>query len=240
MSNLHLMSVVGKTTLITGASGALGSEIAKAYIEQGQIVTAIGRNSDKLSGLKSLGAKTVEFDMNNHQEIYKFSKDCEPFANIILCHGIHGARPMRMLSNEFSESVIQTNLLSTLNLLSNLIRARKINSPGRVILISSISAHIGSKTTIPYSASKAGAEAAMKGLASDFLHKEITVNSIAPAAILTPLWQTDAPLLREEIYPLGSGMPKDVANACIFLSLEGSKFITGETVILDGGGKWFL
>jgi NAD(P)-dependent dehydrogenase (short-subunit alcohol dehydrogenase family) len=239
LKNQHLYELIGKNTLITGASGGFGEALVKAFSNQGQEVTAVGRNLEKLEKISGDCSETVVLDLNDSEAVKDFSKTCKKFDNIILAHGINGPRPMRMISPEFSFNVIQTNLLSTLDLLSNLLRAQKINSPGRVVFLSSVSAHMGANNNTAYAASKAGGEAAMSGLARDLLRKEITVNSIAPAAIETPLFEGAKPqILDEKNYPLGLGKIDDVANAAIFLCLKGSTYITGETIILDGGCTW--
>lgn len=234
-----LLKIVGENVLVTGASGGFGESIASAYLEKGKSVVAVGRSEERLEPLKKKGAQCCVLDLNNEEGIKDFSKKCPAFDVVILSHGVNGARPMRMINPSFSRNVIQINLLSTLDLLSNLLRAKKINSPGRVIFLSSISAHMGGINNVVYAASKAGGEAAMRGLARDLLHKDITVNSIAPAAIETPLFEGQKPAaLNESNYPLGPGSINDVVNACLFLSLDGSKFITGESLILDGGSTW--
>lgn len=239
--NQELFELVGNKTLITGATGGFGKAIASSFLKNKQEVTALGRSVKSLDELGNLGATAVELDVNNGESIKEFSKTCDSFDNIIICHGIDGARPMRMLSPQHTYEVIQTNLLSVFDLLSNLLRAKKVNFPGRIIFISSISAHMGASTAVPYAASKAGAEAGMVALARDLLHKGVTVNSIAPAAIETPLFKGNkSQLLDEKNYPLGIGSVEDVANAALFLCLKGSKYITGETIILDGGCTWLF
>jgi len=241
MSKNPLFELVGKKTLITGATGGFGGELVKSFLHLGQIVTATGRNLSKLESSQSLGAKTVDLDLTDSTAIKDFSKNCDAFDHVILAHGIKGPRPMRMINPEFTLNVIQTNLLSTLDLVSNLLRARKINSPGRIIFISSVSAHFGANNNTAYAASKAGGEAAMVGLARDLLHKGITVNNIAPAAIETPLFEGGkSEILEEKNYPLGIGKTNDITDAATFLCLEGSKYITGETIILDGGCTWLF
>ncbi len=237
----ELLELQGHTTLITGATGGFGLGLVNAYLGQGQRVVALGRSAKALNSLQEMGAETAQVDMNDSGALKTFCKSSIAFDNVVISHGIDGARPMRMLTAEYSLNVIQTNLLSTLDLLSNLLRSKKINSPGRIILISSISAHMGASTAIPYAASKAGMEAAMRGLARDLLHKGITVNCIAPAGIKTPLFKdVQSPVLDEKNYPLGLGEVGDVSNASLFLSLKGSKYITGETIVLDGGCTWLF
>ncbi len=241
MSSNPLFDLVGKNTLITGASGGFGLTLVERFLKSGQNVTALGRNEDKLELLSKKGATTVALDLNKSDQVKQFSKSCPVFDNIILAHGVNGARPMRMLSPDYSYNVIETNLLSTLDLMSNLLRSKKVNSPGRIVNISSVSAHMGALNSVAYAASKAGGEAAMNGLARDLMHKEITVNSIAPAAIETPLFLGHkSEILDEKLYPLGVGQTSDVANAALFLCLQGSKYITGETIILDGGATWLI
>jgi NAD(P)-dependent dehydrogenase (short-subunit alcohol dehydrogenase family) len=233
------LQLIGSNTLVTGATGAFGSDLVKAYLQKGQRVTALGRDPQALKQLQTLGAEGVSLDLTNSEAIKLFSKSCVTFDHVVMAHGIIGARPMRMLTAEFSLNVIQTNLISVLDLLSHLLRAKKINSPGRIILVSSISAHMGVSTAVPYAASKAGIESAMRGLARDLLHKFITVNCIAPAGIQTPLFEgNQSPVLEDSNYPLGPGRVEDVSNAALFLSLEGAKYITGESIILDGGCTW--
>jgi len=232
-----LVKINGKTTLVTGATGGLGEEIVRLFSSAGQKVIALGRSEEKLNKIKNDLVVPVSLDLNDEEAVKKFAKEVEAFDNLILCHGIIGARPMRMLSKKFIRDVIESNLISTLDFVSNLLRANKINKPGRIVFISSISAYIGANNTVAYAASKAGCDAAFNGLARDLLKKDITVNSIAPAAIDTPLWEGNIGNAVNNIhdYPLGLGQPQDVANAAYFLCLQSSKFITGEAVILDGG-----
>jgi NAD(P)-dependent dehydrogenase (short-subunit alcohol dehydrogenase family) len=239
MSENQLFNLVGKNTLITGATGGFGLALVEKFLANGQNVIALGRNQQSLELVSKKGAVSLKVDLTKPEEVKDFSKSCVTFDNIILAHGIHGARPMRMLSPDFSFKVIEANLLSTLDLVSNLLRAKKINSPGRIVFISSVAAHMGALNTVAYAASKAGGEAAMNCLARDLMHKEITVNSLAPAAIETPLFfGHKSEILDEKLYPLGVGQTSDVADAALFLCLEGSRYITGETIVLDGGAVW--
>jgi len=233
----EILKLNGEKTLITGATGGIGKEIVKVFSRYNQKITALGRSIEKLNELNDMCLETKSIDINNESEIKNYVKNIEKIDNLILCHGIIGARPMRMVGKSFLNEVIQNNLISTIDFVSNLLRSNKINKPGRIIFISSVSAHMGANNTVPYAASKAGAEIAFKGLARDLLKKDITVNSICPAAIDTPLWEGNIgnAVNNIEDYPLGLGEVEDVANACVFLCLNGSKFITGESIILDGG-----
>ena len=116
----QLFQINGKRTLITGATGAFGFDIASEFKKHGQDVTGLGRNDASLEKLKALGVNGIKLDINDESAIKDFCKSCDAFDNVILSHGIPGTRPMRMLSHDFSLNIIQTNLISTLDLLSNL------------------------------------------------------------------------------------------------------------------------
>ena len=239
MFDPSLLELNGSRSLVFGATGGLGKDIALALKGYGQDVFGIGRNKTILTQLREAGVETETFNIANEKEIVAFLKSCTAFDNVIFCNGINGPRPSRMCNDEFVRGVIDINLVSTINIVSNIIRGRKISSPGRIVFLSSIACHIAATNNAPYSASKGGGEAFFRGVARELLHKDITVNSIAPAAIDTPLFEGNRPaILNPVLYPLGSGKPEDVTNAVLFLLQKGSRFITGETLVLDGGASW--
>ena len=239
MSELELADLNGSVTLVTGATGGLGIKITKDLIDYGQEVHVLGRNLGILDQLRDLQAKSHCVDISDEDQVKKFSKIVPRLDNIILCHGINGPRPLRMCTKKYAANVLDINLLSTIDLLGNLIRSRKIKSPGRIVYLSSISARMASANTICYSASKSAMESVMNGLARDLIKKEITVNSVCPAAIETPIFGGNKPsVLNDRNYPLGLGLPSDVSNTVLFLLQRGSRFITGESIILDGGATW--
>ena len=234
----NIFEINGKNTLITGITGDIGSAIASYFSNKNQNIFGIGRDSKK-NKLKNINF--YEIDMLNTDEIKNFAKSIDfSIDNLIFCHGIHGARPVRMLDDKFTDLVMKTNYSSTINLLSNLIRAKKINAPGRVVFVSSIAAHMGAKNNVVYAGAKSAVEASFRSIAKDYLKKNITFNSIAPAAIRTKLFQgnNDLQVLNESTYPLGIGQTEDIAYACEFLCAKGAKHITGETLILAGGATY--
>lgn len=236
-----LFNLNGSSTLITGGTGAIGYDIAKKFAELGQQVFILGRNQEKLSIIKNeiKDINTIQVDITDESQQKDFAKNCAHFDNIILAHGIPASRPLRMVDAKYINEVIQVNLVSTISFLACLQRARKINSPGRIVFFSSVAARMGAANNVAYSASKLGGEAAMNSIARDFLKKGITVNSICPAGIETPIYAGTKPkVLDPSLYPLGGGQVSDTTSATVFLCLKGSMFITGESIILSGGTKW--
>lgn len=237
----NLFKLNGSSTLITGGTGAIGFDIAKKFSDLGQQVSILGRNQEKLSSINNeiKNINTIQTDITDESQQKDFAKNCPCFDNIILSHGIPASRPLRMVDTKYINEVIQVNLVSTISFLACLQRTRKINSPGRIVFFSSVAARMGAANNVAYSASKLGGEAAMNSIARDFLKKGITVNSIAPAGIETPIYAGTRPkVLDPDLYPLGPGQVSDTTSAATFLCLQGSKFITGETIILSGGTKW--
>lgn len=229
-----LLKLNGTRTLLTGAFGGLGIGILNLLLENGQHVTATTRqNNQKVKANKSV--EIVKVDLNNEEAVTSFVKTTEPFDNVILCHGISGLRAIPMLTPAYSREIFQTNFFSKTHLVSALVKYKKISSPGRLVNVSSISAHYGSKHVALYSSSNAASESFMRSVAKSFLKKEITVNSVAANAIWTPVFKgvsADNPIFDT---PLGRGEVVDVANAVFFLCQKGANFITGETLFLTGG-----
>lgn len=239
MFEKELLQINGSKTLIVGATGDIGTQIAMTLKNLDQEIHGVGRNKKKLNDLEKLGIETSEIDIGDENAIVDFAKSCENFDNVILCSGVNGPRPSRMCNDAFIRGVINTNLLGIMNFTSNLIRRNKICSPGRIVFISSIACHIAATNNAAYAASKGGAESFFRGVARELLRKNITVNSIAPAAIETSLFEGNKPeILNADLYPLGVGQTEDVANATAFLLQNGAQYITGETLILDGGATW--
>ena len=113
---------------------------------------------------------------------------------------------------------------------------------GSIIFISSVMAHAGSAGAIAYSMSKAALEGIARPLALELAARRIRVNCIAPGFVRTPLldetskqWDDASRKAVEDLHPLGFGDPEDVANAVAFLVADTGRWITGSTLVVDGG-----
>jgi 3-oxoacyl-[acyl-carrier protein] reductase len=233
----EILELNGTRTLVTGASGGFGSAVVKLLVDCGQEVIAIKRRSNSTDKLKLKNLEVIRLDLTDAKEVAEFASHTLAFDNVICCHGISGLRLIPMLTPDFVENVFANNFKSKVNLLSSLIKRKKINNPGRIVNVSSISAHYGSSVVPIYSASHAATEAFMRSLAKSLLHKGVTVNSVATNAIWTPIFSGVENSKDNKIFdaPLGRGVPDDVARAIYFLCQKGSTYITGETLMLTGG-----
>lgn len=167
----ELLSLNGTRTLLTGAFGGLGFGILNLFLENGQHVTATSRrNHEKFDANKAV--EIVKVDLNDEEAVTSFAKNTEPFDNVVICHGISGLRPIPMLTPAYSREIFQTNFVSKTHLVSALIKNKKISSPGRLVNVSSISAHYGSKHVAIYSSSNAAGESFMRSVGKAFLKKK--------------------------------------------------------------------
>lgn len=237
----ELLKINGTKTLITGGTGGIGTVIAELFKMNNQEVYITGRDTSKLKHHEEKGYFTYHIDLTSSEEIKTNVSNMPVFDNIILCHGVACSRLFKQSSPQFIDDCLSGNFRSSIDLIANIIRKKKINSPGRIVNISSISAYTGCTTVPVYSGAKLGTDQALRSLARDLLKKDITVNSIAPAAIKTDIWGSDNYLGRKDEfaimkgYALGVGKPEYVAKTAAFLCSRGNSYITGETILMDGG-----
>jgi len=240
-----------KTVVITGAGRGIGQGIALAFAKEKYNVVVSDLNMEdceKAAGeIKGLGADSlaIKCDVSKESEVKNLmAKTVRKFKKIdVLVNnaGIFPSVPFFKMTETDWDKVLNVNLKSIF-LCS---RAALDSMPlgGRIINISSIASFVGFEGLVHYCASKGGINSMIRALALELAPKKITVNAIAPGAIETPGAMKS---LTEEarkqtiaIIPLARfGLPEDIANAVLFLASEKSDYITGQTIIVDGG--WTL
>jgi len=168
---------------------------------------------------------------------------CERFGRLdVFCHcaGIYPLTPLEEISMEEWRSVIDTNLTSTFLAVKACMPVMRDQNSGRIVLISSIT---GSRTGFPgfahYSATKAGMSGFMRSAALELAPFNVTINGIEPGSIrsegLAELGEERIQTMIKNI-PVGSlGEPEDIGYAAVFLASDAARFITGQTIVVDGG-----
>ena len=241
---------MNKIALITGGTRGIGKQIALTFAKEGQNIALNYRtenealkNTKKEIEANNVKCFAVQGDVTNFKDCEQFVKQIvEEFGNIdVLVNNAGITRDtllMRMKEEDFKQ-VIDTNLIGTFNVTKNVIGNMIKAKNGRIINISSVVGISGNAGQTNYSASKAGIIGFTKSLAKEVASRNITVNAVAPGFIQTAMTDVLSDDIKEQMksqIPLGAfGSVQDIANAVVFLASDEAKYITGQTLHVDGG-----
>ena len=235
--------------LVTGSTRGIGKEIAHGFAKEGATVILVGRNPEVAqSAAKELtdrGLKADYFicDVTNLKSVEEMvNKILDKYNRIdILVNnaGVTKDNLLLRMSEADWDSVLNINLKGVFNCTKVVTKAMLRAKQGRIISIASIIGITGNAGQANYAASKAGIMGFMKSVAREIASRGITVNVIAPGYIQTDMTNQLKEQTREEILkniPLGRlGTPQDVAGVCMFLASPEANYITGQTIVVDGG-----
>lgn len=240
-------SLIGKTILVTGATSGIGLEICKQIAIAGGNFVGIGRNIEKLQHYiddnKLEESKVVTFDLVQIENIHLLVSELPiKIDGFVHSAGIAHISPMHFFNYNDYENIRKINFDSVLVLFSELLKKKKINKNASVVFISSISAIRGAKGNGLYAITKAALDGISKVYANELSSKFIRVNTIQPGMVETDMSLQAENILSKETmdidrskYPLGYGETKDIALPVIFLLSNASKWITGQSIVIDGG-----
>jgi len=242
---LQPFSLANKYILVTGASSGIGRSIAITCSEMGASLIITGRNTYELkktlSQLKGEGHALIEADLNSESDLDNLVKELPALDGVVSNAGINRRTLCKYIKENDLDLIMKTNLTSPILLIKRLLQSRKINSGASVIFISSIAAYHSSIGDGAYSATKGAIVSYSKVLALELAGSKIRVNTIQPGMIRTSLLE-NGPLSAEDYekdekkYPLGRyGKPEEVAYAAIYLLSDATSWITGTSLVLDGG-----
>jgi NAD(P)-dependent dehydrogenase (short-subunit alcohol dehydrogenase family) len=162
---------------------------------------------------------------------------------LINCAGISATLPFTQGKPEKMDKFFQNNVYSAMNLTRLAVKQSNISEEGAsIIFISSVMGVAGENGKSLYSMTKGALIAGVRSLAIEMAPRNIRVNCVSPGVVETPMtkkaaYSQDEEALKKIIsyHPLGLGQPEDVANACIYLLSDASKWVTGTNLIVDGG-----
>ena len=237
-----MISLNGKTALVTGASGAIGKACSKLLHSLGANLIISGTNLEKLNHLKSELGSNISIrtcDLHNAEDCQKMVEEIESL-DILVCNaGITKDMLAIKMTNESFDEVIDINLKASFILnrtaIQKMIRAKY----GRIINISSVVAVSGNPGQANYCASKAGLIGMTKSLAIEVASRFVTINAVAPGFITSDMTNKLNDIQKEAILQRiptkAMGTPEDVANAVAFLASDAASYITGQTIHVNGG-----
>ena len=241
-----MFDLTGKNALITGASGGIGGEIARALHNAGATVGLSGTRIEPLEALAAeLGTRThvLACNLRDVVEVDALPKQAiEAMGAVdILVNNAGITRDqifMRMSADEWDE-VINVNLTSTMRLCKGVIRGMMKTRWGRIVNVSSIVGATGNPGQANYAASKAGMVGMSKSIAYEVASRGITVNCIAPGFIATAMTDKLTDEQKDKInqqIPAGRmGTPEEIAAAALYLASVQAAYITGTTLHVNGG-----
>lgn len=243
MNNIPF-ALSGKRILITGASSGIGAQTAISVAAMGATVIITGRNKNNLHStfLKLTGKGHQEIIADICTEVELIVNNCGQLDGIVNCAGITKHVPIKFLDQKNFDQVFNVNYNAPVFLTNRLFKEKKINQGASIVFISSLASKFPFKGGSYYSGAKAAIDTFSKTIAIEFASQKIRANTINPGMVKTPLLEgaeetisKEAMAEHEKAYPLGFGDTNDIANACIFLLSDASKWITGTNMIMDGG-----
>jgi 3-oxoacyl-[acyl-carrier protein] reductase len=234
-----------KNALITGATGGIGLAIVEVLSKKFNLIL-VARNEKKLDEISSKNnsiLKCMKCDLSDVNEIKilteKIIKDNINVDILVNNAGINNDSLFLRMNSDKWEDVIKTNLTSNFHLTNQISKLMIKQRWGRIINITSVVGHTGNLGQANYSASKAGIIGMSKSIALELAKRNITVNCVSPGFIESNMTDLLSENQKESILkkiPLESiGSPYDVAYCVNFLASEESRYITGETIHVNGG-----
>lgn len=239
-------SLEGKTILVTGASSGIGQETAIQCSRLGAKVIITARNKERLeetmSQMEGEGHKLVLAELTDQEDVNRLLEEIGSLNGLVLCAGKGMTSPFPFSTRDKYEEIFDVNFFAPVELLRLLVKKKKLEKDSSVVFVSSIGG-IGSFSlgNGVYGASKAAINSTMKFCARELASKKIRVNTVNPGMVNTKLIQGGAiseeqHKLDMEKYPLKRyGEPEDIAYGIIYLLSNASSWVTGHSLIIDGG-----
>ncbi|GHT15900.1 3-oxoacyl-ACP reductase [Bacteroidia bacterium] len=243
---MNPFSLENKTVLVTGASSGIGRTVAIECSKMGATVVLTARNEERLqqtlSQLEGDGHAIIVADLTDKNDRLRLVEQSPKLDGLVHCAGIVKTLMFQFVDAESLSEVMNVNFASPTLLSALLVENKKIAKNSSIVFISSVSGVVcvwGGNSM--YSASKGAVNGMMKNMALDLASKGIRVNSVNPAMVETSIFEgglIGAEQIEEDKkrYPLKRyGKPEEVAYAVIYLLSDAAKWITGSSLVIDGG-----
>lgn len=242
---------MSRVAVVTGGASGIGLGVVQSFVKAGHRVALLDIQADAVKEkAKALGVLGLVVDVTNRAAVDVAMAEVRaklgPIDILVTSAGIDGTAPFLEITVEAWNRMLSVNLTGTFHCIQSAISDMVKAGWGRVVIISSSSAQSGAPDRAHYVASKGGLIAMTKALSHEFASKGITVNTIPPSIIDTPMARAAAATANfpgleviGQMTPVGrAGVPNDVAAACAFLCSDDAGFITGQQIGVNGG--WYL
>jgi NAD(P)-dependent dehydrogenase (short-subunit alcohol dehydrogenase family) len=239
----------GKSVVVTGAAQGIGLAIVASFLDEGASVVALDSHADRLmSAVSRLGPRCVPFpgDVSVRDDCARAVRLCvSQFGRIdVMCAHAGIAEPLALLdmTDDHWRRHLAVNVDGTMHCVVEAARAMTADGRGgAIVCTSSINAWFVEETHAVYNVTKAAVWALVRSAAIDLAARGIRVNGVAPGVVDTPLAELvtrNAELAPQYLktIPLGRfAQPSDVANCVLFLASDEAAYVTGHTIVIDGG-----
>ena len=241
-----MFDLTGKCALVTGASGGIGAEIARALHAAGATVGVSGTREDPLQALAAeLGSRThvLPCNLSDPEAVEALPKAAQQAMGgldiLVNNAGITRDNLLMRMTDEQWSTVLDVNLTASMRLMRGALRGMMKARWGRIVNVSSVVGAIGNPGQANYVASKAGLVGMSKALAQEVASRGITVNCVAPGFIATPM--TDA-LTDEQKATINNRIPAgrmgsttEIAAGVLYLASPEAAYVTGAVLHINGG-----
>lgn len=248
---INPVDLSGKNIMVTGASSGIGKGIAILLSKLGANIIMMARNEGRLKEvygeLEPGNHSYYIMDLNDLDRIKSmFDNVCSNglrLNGLVHSAGISQTMPLLYLKLSDLQKIMSVNFFSFVELVKQFSDRKNNDNGGSIVAISSISSKVGARGLSAYCASKGAVESSIRSMALELAPRKIRINSVAPGMIETQIYDGLKELVNNKNFEanlkkrqfMGIGKPEDVANATAFLLSDASGFITGTSMVVDGG-----
>lgn len=235
-------------TVVTGAASGIGYAVAAKLLSEGKKIAAVDLNAERLKERFGDNGDVLQIacDLTSAEGfktlISRIKASFDGADGFVHAAGIDSMAPLGMISPEVMQRLFAIHAIFPVQFLGWMGKKMNHASDSAAVLISSLSAHEGAKGHVAYAAAKGAVEGLLKPAAAELIDKGVRLNEVVLGVIETEMsqgWikklsQDQQDALRKD-YPLGLGKPEDVADVICNLLSSSARWITGQTVVCDGG-----
>lgn len=238
-------SLEGKHILVTGASSGIGRGICIDCSKMGATVHLLARNEERLNEtlnqMEGEGHQVHVVDLSDKEALIELVDNLPQLNGVVLCAGIIKTMPVKNIFEDALEEIFNVNIMADIRMVSRMLKKKKLCKGASVVFISSVSTFNVKVGNSLYSATKGAVNSFAKAMALEVSKQEMRVNCIQPGFVPSSILSSGA--IEEDAFlkfyaerhPLGFGTPSDIANGCIYLLSDASRWVTGSIFTLDGG-----